>query len=326
MMKRLLLTMVLCLVLVMSARAEGLTYTRDGEGRVTGEIMAGGYAFSIDATLEENLPQRGRVTFDARAYDRQAWEEALRACFPESADDLMPRLSQEGAEVAATADRLMVYPPVLPASENVPDEWLAGREVRCAAFLNAVGVAYDPSPYCVAYTAPRTDNVPLVYMDASDRDKATGATVCYLLAVEGTPVAVSEFKVRRNADMVLYGASPSAYPVAEFTFDMEGRLTDLYVVTVDAKLLSAQAKLMPWEDALRLMLDDFTAGDMIRQNLAQFSYTVTDIRCVWDMNGDLPGRPGWQISVSAKSPSDASPTGWINRYTTYFVGGEHELQ
>ena len=320
-MKKFLLTMVLCAGLMVSAQAEGLTYARDGENHVTGTIPAGGASFAIDATLEENLPQRGRVSFAAGSYDAQAWETALRECFPESADDLTARLSQQGA-VVSTADPLMVYPPVLPASENGSDAWLKDREARCAAFLDAVGVAYDAIPYCAAYTAPRTDSVPLVYMDASDRDKATGASVCYLLAVEGTPVAVSEFKVRCNADLASHWAPPSRYPAAEFTFDLEGRLTDLYVTVVDAKLLGAEVELMPWEDALAMMLDDYVSKEAIRRNLTQISYTVTDIRCVWDMNGNQPGRPGWQISVSAKSPSDASPTGWINRYTTYFVGGE----
>ena len=320
-MKRFLLMMALCVGLIGFAQAEGLTYTRDGEHRVTGTITAGGAVFAIDATLEENLPQRGRVRFSAGTYDGQAWETALRECFPESADELLPRLAQDGAEVSTVAPR-MVYPPVLPASENAPDAWLEDREAQCAAFLDAVGVAYDAMPYGAGYTAPRTDGVPLVYMGASDRDKATGATVCYLLSVEGTPVAVSEFKARCNADLASHWAPPSRYPVAEFAFDMEGRLTDLYVAVVDATLLGAQEELMPWEDALAMMLDDYVTKDAIRRNLPQISYTVTDIRCVWDMNGNQPGRPGWQISVSAKSPSDASPTGWINRYTAYFVGGE----
>lgn len=320
-MKRFLLAMALCLGLAVTAQAEGLTYARDGEHHVTGTITADGASFMIDATLEENLPQRGRVAFSPGTYDSHAWANALRACFPESAEDLLSRLSQNGAEVS-TADPLMAYLPVLPASENTPDAWLSDRVAQCAAFLDAVGVAYDAIPYCAAYTAPRTDSVPLVCMDASDRDKAAGATVCWLLAVEGTPVAVSGFKVRLNADLASDWAPPSRYPVAEFTFDMEGRLTDVYVAVIDAKLRGAEVQLMPWEEALVLALNDFAAHDVIRQNMAQFSYTVTDIRCVWDMNGNQPGRPGWQISVSAKSPSDASPTGWVNRYTTYFVGGE----
>lgn len=324
-MKRCFLLLIL-LVCMGAARAEDLTCVRDGAHRLMGEIVVDGYAFAIDAVLEEGLPAASRVSYHAKAFDPASWEAALRECFPESADDLIARYTLSGAEVWTTDDWPAVSGiPVLPASENAPDAWLAARQAQCAAFLAAVGVACDPIPFSVTYTASRPDSSFPVCMDASDRDRATGAQLCFLLSAGEAPVAIGgELLSRHNGSFGGWGkALICRCPAARFQFDLEGRLLDFHAACLDMEVSGASVEdFLSWEEALALMLSDFVAHENIRRNLADFGYTVTAIRRAWDLDARDTGRPGWMISLSAKSEAAASPTGWINRVYTGFVYGD----
>lgn len=319
-----LLMVLLCLV--GWARADGFEGVPDGENRLTGEAVVGGYAFAIDAVLEDARPAAGFVTYRVGAYDRPVWEEALREWFPGNAEEMIARMERSGTEVWTDEDFAVAYgAPVLPASENVPDEWLSARQEQCVSFLKAVGVACDPEPFSAAYTVPRTRSSLDLYMDASDRDKATGARLTFLLTDGQMPVAIGgELLPRHNGSFGGWGRELICRcPTAQFAFDMEGNLLDFHIACLEMTASGEPAKdFLTWEEALTLMLQDFVASEVIQRNLAQFSYTVTGIRCAWDLDAREQGRPGWMISLSAKSADETSPTGWVNRFYTGFVYGE----
>lgn len=325
-MKRCWFLSLILLLCVGTARGESLTYDRDGEHHLTGEIIVGGYSFAIDAVLEEVIPQASWVSYAAAPIDSAVWEEALRACFPQCADDLIARCEQSGTEMRTTDNWPVVTGmPVLPASESAPDAWLATRQEQCATFLSAVGVACDPIPFSMTYTAPRPDSSLAVCMDASDRDRATGAQLCFLLTTGETPIAIGgELLSRHNGSDSGWGRELICEcPAAQFQFDMEGRLRDFRVACLDMTVSGEPVgDFLPWEEALALLLDDFASMEIIQRNLTEFSYTVTGIRCAWDLGPRDTGRLGWLISLSARSENAASPTGWINRVYTGFVCGE----
>lgn len=322
-MKKLLILFCALLSLIGPARAEELSFALEGD-HVTGAIRVNGYTFAIDATLTDNRPEAGHIAYASRAIDRAVWEAALTARFPQQAETLTARMIQWAGDVVTTTDYpVSPFPAVLPASENNPDPWLTARLEACAAFLSDVGVAYDPHPFSAAYVMPRPGRAAFLYLDPSDRDKAIGANICFLLTHEQTPLTVWLQLGRYNGSIDHTGAAvASLHPTAQFFFDMDGSLLDFQIAILDTHTSGAlPADFLPWEDALTLMLREYASNDIIQRNLQAFSYTVTDIRCAWDMDFHHQGRPGWMISLCAKSADDDSPTGWINRYTTAFVYG-----
>ena len=311
----------LCMVL---AKAEESACFFDDDNHVVGEMVVDGYTFSIDATLEQTLPEANRIHYTAAPFDQELWEVALFSCFPENAEQLSLRLSQDHADVGTMRTHSHVpIPVVLPKSKNMPDEYLVSLQNQCSAFLARLGISHDPIPFSLVYIAPHLTSTTSIAFGESERDVATGADVCFLLAYDDTPVIIGlETQRLRGSLDYTHTDMLSQYPTAQFCFDMEGNLLDFKVANLSMESLGTlSADFISWEEALELTLGEFIKPNVIRQNLAQFSYTVTDIRCVWDIDFSDMGKPGWMISIHGQSSDDASPTGWRNRYTTYFVYG-----
>lgn len=307
-----------------TAYAVDLTYEFDDDSHISGVAVVQGYTINIDAAIEQAVPEAGLIHYSSHDIDLSIWNKVIGEFFPENAQDLNTRLMEYGANVGTmiSYDHAPI-PVVLPYSECAPDAYLFSLQDKCSQFLTELGIPHDLIPFSIAYTAPRSGASHYLFMDASNRDKATGADICFLLSCNETPI-IAGVEIGRYRGSLAYANSEllSQYPTAQFCFDMEGNLLDFRVANLIMSTSGIRSDgFLSWEEALQSMLEEYVSNDIIKRNLSEFSYTVTSIRCAWDMNFSDTGRLGWMISISGKSQNEASSTGWINRHTTCFVYG-----
>lgn len=306
--------------------APEVQYTMDGENHVVGTVTVDGYTFPIDALLDDTLPTAGSVTYTIREDDPSVIAQALRDCFPATADALVEKLSTGyGGEVRASLRGRSLSTMVMqipPCSQTVPDDQLLKLQGQCEAFLAQIGLSCHPLPFRCTYLIDGVRRSDMLAIPTENKDKATHIGIYFLPAVDGA-VTVPHFQTHRIGGTVKdTGNSPIGETPAFFIFNLDGELVEFSLhhleMTTSGQLATG---FLSWEDALCETMEEMMKSDHLMEHFPQ-GITFTSIRPAWDMDEAGHGKPGWLISFYGTRPSDTSPLGWDNFGNAYFVYGE----
>ncbi len=322
----------LCLTLspVISSHAATLDFTIDDNHHILGTITIDDYTLQIDALLDNALPTANRVTFTIRDYDTDVFAQALRDCFPDTANMLLEKLSLVNRDqVYATLlprRSCTSLLPILPYSQTVTDDKLSELQAKCEAFLTKVGLSCHPTPYCCTYFTEWGNRHHLMAIPTENQNTATHIGICYLPAVDGA-VSIPYFQIPRYRGQVKdNGNSLFLETNAMFIFSLDGKLEEfqLFNLEMTTSGILDQASFLSWQDALCVTLEEHIRSNRnsFRERIAARTYTVTSIRTAWDSDEAGHGKLGWLISLQGQRPNDASPIGWMSEFDTIFVYGE----
>ncbi len=305
--------------------APEVQYTLDGENHVVGTVSIDGYTFAIDALLDDTLPTAGSVTYTIRDYDASVIAQALRDCFPATADALVEKLSSAyGGQIYAPRQlNATLNSQILPYSQAIPDEKLMKLQGQCEAFLEQIGLSCHSVPFRCTYLIDGDFRSGLMAIPTENKDMATHIAVYFLPTADGAVAAPSFYTHRVGGTVEYINDFPIGEVPAMFIFNLDGELETFTLhnleLTTSGQLESG---FLSWEDALCEMVEQMMQDDHTREHLTQNPTTFTSIRTAWDVDEAGHGKPGWIISFYGTQPKDTSPLGWNNFGTTYFVYGE----
>lgn len=305
--------------------APEVQYTLDGENHVVGTVTVDGYTFPIDALLDDTLPTAGSVTYTIREDDPSVIAQALRDCFPATADALVEKLSSAyGGQIYAPRQLTSaIHSQILPYSQAIPDEKLMKLQGQCEAFLKQIGLSCHSVPFRCTYLMDGVLRSDLMAIPTENKDMATHIAVYFLPTADGA-VAAPRFGTLRiggtveNNDKNIIVEVPSM-----FIFNLDGELETFTLHNLELTT-SGQLKsgFLSWEDALCEMVEEMLQMNHVGEHMKLNPTTFTSIRTAWDVDEDGHGKPGWIISFCTTQPKDTSPLGWDISGNTYFVYGE----
>lgn len=291
---------------------------------VTGSMTGKSYTFDIDAILLQNAPATlQRITLKKMDLSENKVIEAVTNAFQMPIEQASAFIEMTDQGFYGSDDKpfpIMLHGGFVrkpKVSEQQLDEILSARLESCKRFLDELSISYEAVPFTACYVdITKNDNGWSMLIGLNEAKSSNGplyVEVVLMLSTEGMPIAPRVDYMRFGGKMRQQPSDKTKFLnlYAGFLFDEKGRLRYMDVALPQGqpkKEISGQ--LLPWEKALEIFLEEYTAIPLIQDVLTHVRYCITDIRLVWAVDGDNDAVPAWYIGMSGYD-SDLTASGQV---------------